>query len=138
NVEDEWGIDPILTGVIITVLTGVVVLGGIKTIGRVTSAFVPVMIVLYIVGGVSVVAFNLDALPGAVKLIFTDAFSGTAATGGFVGAGVAAAIQYGVARGIFSNESGLGTGGIAAAAAKTTHPVRQALVSMTQTFIDTL
>jgi alanine or glycine:cation symporter, AGCS family len=71
-------------------------------------------------------------------MIFTDAFTGTAATGGFVGAGVAAAIRFGVARGIFSNESGLGTGGIAAAAAQTSNPVRQALVSMTQTFIDTL
>src|SRR5690606_299626 len=138
NVEEEWGLPTFATGLIITIVGGAVILGGIKSIGRFTSAFVPVMIVLYVVGGVAVLAFNLDAIPGAVKLIFTDAFSGTAATGGFVGAGVAAAIQYGVARGIFSNESGLGTGGIAAAAAKTTHPVRQALVSMTQTFIDTL
>ncbi|WP_207929132.1 sodium:alanine symporter family protein [Actinomadura sp. 6K520] len=138
NVEEEWGLDPVITGVIITVFAGAVILGGIKSIGRFTSAFVPVMIVLYIVGAAAVLAFNIDEIPGALGTIFTDAFSGTAATGGFVGAGVAAAIQYGVARGIFSNESGLGTGGIAAAAAKTTHPVRQALVSMTQTFIDTL
>lgn len=138
NVEEEWGLPTFATGLIITIVAGAVILGGIKSIGRFTSAFVPVMIVLYVVGGVAVLAFNLDAIPGAVKLIFTDAFSGTAATGGFVGAGVAAAIQYGVARGIFSNESGLGAGGIAAAAAKSTHPVRQALVSMTQTFIDTL
>lgn len=138
NVEEEWGLEPVYTGVIITVLTAVVILGGIKSIGRVTSAFVPVMIVLYVLGGMAVLAFNLDEIPSALGLIFSDAFSGTAAGGGFAGAGVAAAIQYGVARGIFSNESGLGTGGIAAAAAKTTHPVRQALVSMTQTFIDTL
>ncbi|TDC64211.1 sodium:alanine symporter family protein [Actinomadura sp. GC306] len=138
NVEEEWGLDPVITGVIITVFAGAVILGGIKSIGRFTSAFVPVMIVLYILGAAGVLAFNIDEIPGALGTIFTDAFSGTAATGGFVGAGVAAAIQYGVARGIFSNESGLGTGGIAAAAAKTSHPVRQALVSMTQTFIDTL
>ncbi|MFI0349579.1 alanine/glycine:cation symporter family protein [Actinomadura sp. 9N407] len=138
NVKDEWGLDPAITGVIITVLTAVVILGGIKSIGRVTSAFVPMMIVLYILGAAAVLALNIGEVPAAIGLIFADAFTGTAATGGFAGAGVAAAIQYGVARGIFSNESGLGTGGIAAAAAKTTHPVRQALVSMTQTFIDTL
>lgn len=138
NVEEEWGLDPVITGIIITVAAGAVILGGIKSIGRVTSAFVPVMIVLYVLGAAAVLAFNLDEIPGALGTIFTDAFSGTAAGGGFAGAGVAAAIQYGVARGIFSNESGLGTGAIAAAAAKTTHPVRQALVSMTQTFIDTL
>ncbi|GGU91079.1 transporter [Actinomadura cremea] len=138
NVEDEWGLHTWATGLLITVLAAVVIVGGIKSIGRITAAFVPIMIVFYILGAAGVLAFNLGELPGAVGLIFTDAFSGTAATGGFAGAGVAAAIQYGVARGIFSNESGLGTGGIAAAAAKTTHPVRQALVSMTQTFIDTL
>ncbi|SFO39092.1 MULTISPECIES: alanine/glycine:cation symporter family protein [Actinomadura] len=138
NVEDEWGLAPWATGLIVTVLAGAVILGGIKSIGRITSAFVPIMIVFYIVGAAAVLAFKIEELPGAIGLIFTDAFSGTSATGGFVGAGVAAAIRYGVARGIFSNESGLGTGGIAAAAAKTTHPVRQALVSMTQTFIDTL
>ncbi|RFS87374.1 sodium:alanine symporter family protein [Actinomadura spongiicola] len=138
NVEEEWGLDPYITGAIVTVFTAAVILGGIKNIGRVTSAFVPVMIVFYIVGAAAVLAFNIGEVPSAIGLIFSDAFSGTSATGGFVGAGVAAAIRYGVARGIFSNESGLGTGGIAAAAAKTDHPVRQALVSMTQTFIDTL
>ncbi|SNT38983.1 amino acid carrier protein [Actinomadura meyerae] len=138
NVEDEWGLTPWATGVIVTLLAAAVILGGIKSIGRITSAFVPVMIVFYIVGAAAVLIYEIEELPGAIGLIFTDAFSGTSATGGFVGAGVAAAVRYGVARGIFSNESGLGTGGIAAAAAKTTHPVRQALVSMTQTFIDTL
>ncbi|RSN67353.1 MULTISPECIES: alanine/glycine:cation symporter family protein [Actinomadura] len=138
NVEAEWGVHTWVTGLLLTGLAAVVIVGGIKSIGRITAAFVPIMIVLYVVGALGVLAFNLGELPGALGLIITDAFSGTAATGGFVGAGVAAAIQYGVARGIFSNESGLGTGGIAAAAAKTTHPVRQALVSMTQTFIDTL
>jgi AGCS family alanine or glycine:cation symporter len=138
NVEDEWGLTPWATGVIVTLLAAAVILGGIKSIGRITSAFVPVMIVFYIVGAAAVLIYEIEELPGAIGLIFSDAFSGTSATGGFVGAGVAAAVRYGVARGIFSNESGLGTGGIAAAAAKTTHPVRQALVSMTQTFIDTL
>ncbi|MBF6230581.1 alanine/glycine:cation symporter family protein [Nocardia farcinica] len=138
NVESEWGLPTWATGVIITALTAAVILGGIKSIGRVTSLFVPFMIIVYILGAAGVLAFNIAEVPAAIGLIVTDAFTGTAATGGFVGAGVAAAIRYGVARGIFSNESGLGTGGIAAAAAQTTHPVRQALVSMTQTFIDTL
>ncbi|MBF6070811.1 sodium:alanine symporter family protein [Nocardia farcinica] len=138
NVESEWGLPTWATGVIITTLTAAVILGGIKSIGRVTSLFVPFMIIVYILGAAAVLAFNIAEVPAAIGLIVTDAFTGTAATGGFVGAGVAAAIRYGVARGIFSNESGLGTGGIAAAAAQTTHPVRQALVSMTQTFIDTL
>jgi AGCS family alanine or glycine:cation symporter len=138
NVNEEWGIAEAVTGVIVVVLAAAVILGGIKSIGRVTSLLVPVMIVVYILGASGVLALNIDKVPGAFGVIFTDAFTGTAATGGFAGAAVAAAIRYGVARGIFSNESGLGTGGIAAAAAKTTHPVRQALVSMTQTFIDTL
>src|SRR5699024_1110763 len=100
--------------------------------------FVPLMIVLYVVGGLLVPVLNVADLPAALALVFTDAFTGTAATGGFIGAGVAAAIQFGVARGMFSNESGLGSAAIAAAAAQTRHPVRQGLVSMTQTFIDTI
>jgi AGCS family alanine or glycine:cation symporter len=137
-VHAQWGVPMWLTGAIITVLAAVVILGGIKSIGAVTSAFVPVMIVLYIVGALWVIIANIGNLPAALALVLSDAFTGTAATGGFAGAGILLAIRYGVARGIFSNESGLGTGGIAAAAAKTNEPVRQALVSMTQTFIDTL
>ncbi|MGW0481414.1 alanine/glycine:cation symporter family protein [Nonomuraea sp. NPDC003214] len=137
-VNAQWDVPMWLTGAVITVLAAVVILGGIKSIGAVTSAFVPVMIVFYILGALWIIIANVGELPGALALIFTDAFTGTAATGGFAGAGVLLAIRYGVARGIFSNESGLGTGGIAAAAAKTTEPARQALVSMTQTFIDTL
>ncbi|MEV4103158.1 sodium:alanine symporter family protein [Nonomuraea sp. NPDC049649] len=137
-INAQWGVPMWLTGLIITVLAAVVILGGIKSIGAVTSALVPVMIIFYIAGALWIILANLGNLPGALALVFTDAFTGTAATGGFAGAGVLLAIRYGVARGIFSNESGLGTGGIAAAAAKTNSPVRQALVSMTQTFIDTL
>ena len=138
SVSDQFGVPAAVTGLVLMVGVGAVILGGIKAIGRFTSAFVPFMAIAYILGALWVLIVNIDQLPGAVALIFTDAFTGTAATGGFLGAGVAAAIQFGVARGIFSNESGLGTGGIAAAAAQTTSPVRQALVSMTQTFIDTL
>jgi AGCS family alanine or glycine:cation symporter len=127
-----------VTGVVLVVLAGAVILGGIKSIGRVTAFFVPFMAVFYMIGAAVVLVVNIDRVPAAVALVVSDAFTGTAATGGFIGAGVAAAIRFGVARGLFSNESGLGTGGIAAAAAQTTVPARQALVSMTQTFIDTI
>jgi AGCS family alanine or glycine:cation symporter len=138
SIQAEFGIAVWVTGLVLTAGAAIVILGGIKWIGLFTAFFVPLMIVAYILGATWVIAANIDALPGALATVFTQAFTGTAATGGFAGAGLAAAIRYGVARGIFSNESGLGTGGIAAAAAQTSNPVRQALVSMTQTFIDTL
>ena len=134
----QFGVPTWGTGLVLTIGAGVVILGGIRSIGRFTAFFVPLMIVLYMLGATWVLVVHVDALPAAFALILTDAFTGTAATGGFAGAGIAAAMRFGVARGIFSNESGLGTGAIAAAAAQTSHPVRQALVSMTQTFLDTL
>lgn len=137
-VNTEWGIPFWLTGLILMFAAGAVILGGIKTIGRFTAAFVPFMAIIYVLGATVVLLLNITELPSALATVFSDAFTGTAATGGFVGVGFLAALRWGVARGIFSNESGLGTGGIAAAAAQTTHPVRQALVSMTQTFLDTL
>lgn len=136
--DHEWGISPWATGIVLMLVAGVVVLGGIRVIGRFTAAFVPFMALFYILGAALVLVLNVGELPSALQTIFTDAFTGTAMVGGFAGAGFLAVLRYGVARGIFSNESGLGTGGIAAAAAKTTHEVRQALVSMTQTFLDTL
>jgi alanine or glycine:cation symporter, AGCS family len=138
SIEAEFGVATWVTGIILTTGAAIVILGGIKWIGRFAAFFVPFMVIVYIFGATWVIAVNIDALPGALALIFTDAFTGTAATGGFAGATILAAIRFGVARGIFSNESGLGTGGIAAAAAQTSNPVRQALVSMTQTFIDTI
>lgn len=127
-----------ITGLVLAVLAGAVILGGIKSIGRFTGFFVPLMIVAYCGAMAVLLALNFEHVPGAFRLIFSSAFSGTAATGGFLGAAVAQAIRFGVARGIFSNESGLGSAGIAAAAAQTREPVRQAMVSMTQTFIDTI
>ncbi len=127
-----------VTGAVIAVLLALVTLGGIRSIGRVTGVLVPFMILLYILGASVVLIAHFDQIPAAFAMVFSDAFTGTAATGGFIGAGLAQAIRFGVARGIFSNESGLGSAGIAAAAAKTEEPGRQALVSMTQTFIDTL
>ncbi|MDP7239089.1 MAG: sodium:alanine symporter family protein [Candidatus Latescibacteria bacterium] len=127
-----------ITGLILMIATALVIIGGIKSIGRVTSIIVPAMIVLYMVAGIAAILINIDTLPAIIELVFTQAFTPTAATGGFAGAMVREAVRFGVARGVFSNESGLGSAGIAAAAAQTRDPVTQALVSMTQTFIDTL
>lgn len=136
--ESTFHINPAITGVVLLVLTAAVVLGGIKSIGKFTSFLVPFMIVGYV--GVSLLAIFLNAqeIPHAFGLIFGHAFSPSAASGGFAGATVAAAMRFGISRGVFSNESGLGSAPIAAAAARTQDPVTQALVSMTQTFIDTL
>ncbi len=134
----SFGVPNWLSGVVLAIAAGAVILGGIRSIGRFTGFFVPFMVVTYCVAMLWLLTLHLEHLPGAFRLIFAGAFSGTAATGGFVGAAVAQALRFGVARGIFSNESGLGSAGIAAAAAQTREPVRQALVSMTQTFIDTI
>ena len=133
-VHSSFGIDTWITGVVLTLITAFVVLGGIQSIARVSSVVVPFMAVLYIVGGLVVVAVNFDLLLPALKVIMQDAFTGQAVAGGVVGT----VIRYGVARGVFSNEAGMGSAPIAAAAAKTDHPVRQALVSMTGTFLDTI
>lgn len=136
--KSAFNIPPELTGIILSFLAGIVIIGGIKSIGRFASIFVPIMIILYLVTTSIVLIINSGKIPEALNLIFSGAFNGTAATGGFIGATIAAAIRFGVARGLFSNESGLGSAAIAAASAKTNDPVRQALVSMTGTFIDTI
>ena len=136
--ESTFNIEPWVTGVVLMLLTGLVILGGIRSIGRFTSFLVPFMIIGYVATALVVLAVNAREIPHALWLIFYHAFNPIAAGGGFAGAAVAAAIRYGVARGVFSNESGLGSAPIAAAAARTKDPVTQALVSMTQTFIDTL
>ncbi|WP_420174833.1 alanine/glycine:cation symporter family protein [Luteococcus sp. OSA5] len=136
--DDTFGVNPTIVGAVLAVLTALVLLGGIKSIAKVTSAFVPFMIILYVAAGAVVLLVNWQGIVPAFGQVFSDAFTGTAAVGGFAGAGLAQAIQFGIARGIFSNESGMGSAAIVAAAAKTKHPVRQGLVSMTQTFIDTI
>ena len=136
--NQSFGIPTWVSGLILAVGAGAVILGGIKSIGRFTGMFVPFMIAAYMLGSGTILVLSADRIPAALALVFEGAFSGTAAAGGFLGATIAQAIRFGVARGIFSNESGLGSAGIAAAAAQTDQPVRQALVSMTQTFIDTL
>ncbi|WP_404451429.1 sodium:alanine symporter family protein [Virgibacillus necropolis] len=132
--ERSFSVPTWVTGLLLTILTGLVILGGIKSIGRVTAFFVPVMALFYVLGGLVIIVMNLDIVPSAIALIFNDAFTGSAIGGGILGT----VIRYGVARGVFSNEAGLGSAPIAAAAAKTDYPGRQALVSMTQVFIDTI
>lgn len=134
----ELAIPNFLSGFIMLILTGLVILGGIKSIAKVTSILVPFMIAIYLVTALIIIILNFDKVPDAFGLIFYHAFNPIAASGGFIGATIAAAIRFGIARGVFSNESGLGSSPIAAAAARTNEPVKQALVSMTQTFIDTL
>ncbi|MDO5287028.1 MAG: sodium:alanine symporter family protein [Actinomycetia bacterium] len=138
NVEHSFGLPGWVTGIILTVVTMAVLVGGIKTIGKVTASFVPIMIALYVACALTILAINITKIPQTFVYIFSEAFTPTAATGGFLGATIILTIQMGCARGIFSNESGMGSAAIAAAAARTTHPTRQGLVSMTQTFIDTI
>ena len=136
--EVSFGVPDWVTGVATMLVTGLVILGGIRRIGKVAEALVPFMCVGYIVASVIVLVVHAEAIPGAFQLIFTHAFTPIAATGGFAGAAVMAAIRFGVARGIFSNEAGLGTAGIAQAAGTTHSAVRSGLIGMLGTFIDTL
>ena len=137
-IETNFSVPPLITGLICMVLVGAVLMGGIKRIGSVAGALVPFMAVAYIIAGLIVLAVNADQIAPAIALIFESAFTGHAAEGGFAGAAVWAAIRFGVARGVFSNEAGLGSAPIAHAAAQTKDPVRQGLVAMLGTFLDTL
>ncbi len=137
-VKASLNIPHYITGIVLAGFTAMVVLGGIKSIARVTQVLVPVMIVIYFVGALIILMLKINLIPGIFAQIFKSAFTPTAALGGFLGATLRETMREGVARGVFSNESGLGSAPIAAAAARTPNPVKQALVSMTQTFIDTL
>ena len=137
-VNHSFNIPVEYTGIALAVLTGVVILGGIKSIGRVAQILVPSMVLFYMLAALVVVIIHIGEVPNVISHVLIEAFSPTAASGGFAGATVMLTIRMGVARGVFSNESGLGSAPIAAAAAQTKHPVTQALVSMTQTFIDTI
>ncbi|MDG5787418.1 sodium:alanine symporter family protein [Evansella sp. AB-P1] len=132
--NNAFSIPPFVTGLVLTILAGLVIIGGIKSIGKVTAYVVPFMALFYVLAGLTIIIMNFDLVPAAVTTIFSEAFSPAAVIGG----GIGAAIRYGVARGVFSNEAGLGSAPIAAAAARTDYPGRQALVSMTQVFIDTI
>lgn len=135
--QDLAHINPIYTGIIFMVLTGIALFGGIKSIGKVSGILVPAMAAFYILGGIGIILIRIEHVPMAFYEIVKSAFSGQAAAGGFIGATVMQAIQMGVSRGVFSSEAGLGSSPIAAAAAKTDTPSRQALVSMCSVFITT-
>jgi AGCS family alanine or glycine:cation symporter len=137
-VESMFHIPDWISGAVMTVFTAFVILGGINRIADVAAKLVPFMAISYIAGASIIIIADIEKVPSALGLIIDSAFNGTAAAGGFAGAAVWAAIRYGVARGAFSNEAGLGSAPIAQAAAKTTNPVQQGMISMLGTFIDTL
>lgn len=136
--ESNFSFSPLIVGLVVMVLAGAVIIGGLKRIGRFAGALVPIMALAYIIAGVVILALNIDKLGGAIALVFEYAFTPASAQGGFAGAAVWMAMRYGVARGVFSNEAGLGSAPIAHASAQTSDPVRQGLVAMLGTFLDTL
>lgn len=136
--QENYAVPAWFSGTALAIMTALVIIGGVKGIARASTVFLPMFVGLYILACLILLAINIENIPSALWLILHSAFTGESAVGGFAGAGVAAAVRYGVARGLFSNESGLGSAPIVAAAAKTTCPVRQALVSSTGTFWDTV
>lgn len=136
--QSSFNVPPLVTGLVMAALTAMVLIGGISRIGTVAGKLVPFMAIAYIASGIVILALNAAGIPDAFALVFTYAFSPIAATGGFAGAAVWAALQFGVARGVFSNEAGLGSAPIAHAAAKTKGPVHQGVIAMLGTFIDTI
>lgn len=136
--QTNMHVSPWISGALLTLFTAVVIIGGIKSIARVCEYLVPFMAALYLIGCVALLFIGRETLGDAIQLIISSAFSGQAALGGFAGAGMKEAIRFGIARGLFSNESGLGSAPIVAAAAQTDEPVRQALISSTGTFWDTV
>ncbi|SEG01550.1 alanine or glycine:cation symporter, AGCS family [Caloramator fervidus] len=134
---NSFGIKPIYVGIILAIIAGFIFIGGIKRIASVTEKVVPIMAVFYIVGGLIVILLNIDSLIPAFKMIFLGAFNPKAATGGIIGATVKEAVRYGVARGLFSNEAGMGSTPHAHAVAKVNHPVEQGVVGIISVFIDT-
>ena len=140
SLNASFGVAPSTTGFVLAALTAAVIVGGIRRIGEVAQVLVPFMSVLYVTGGLAILLTNLPAVPGAIRLegVLDGALTGTAATGGFAGSTVALALRHGVARGLFSNEAGLGSAPMAHAAAETDHPVRQGLYGIFEVFVDTL
>ncbi len=136
--ETTFGVSRVATDIVLTVLVAAVTLGGLQSIAKVTEMIVPIMAAFYIIISVGLILLNLNDVPDAIAEIISSAFTGHAAVGGFAGSTIMLAMQAGIARGVFSNESGLGSAPIAAAAAKTKWSAEQGLISMTGTFIDTI
>ncbi len=135
---ETFNIDPKVTGIIVLLVVGAVVIGGIKRIGQFTEKFVPFMSLLYVGAALLIVILNINKVPQVLSLIFSNAFQPISAMGGFAGAGISATIRWGFARGVYSNEAGLGTAPIAHASAVTDHPVRQGLWSVLEVLLDTV
>ena len=138
SVQEQWGIKPVITGVVLAAATGVVILGGVKRMGRVCEYLAPFMGGIYIITGVLVFVLNIGEVPGAFQLIFSSAFRPIAATGGFAGAALGQIIKMGFARGLFSNEAGMGSSPIIHSSAQVNHPVEQAIWGVAEVFIDTV
>jgi AGCS family alanine or glycine:cation symporter len=138
SLQASFGVSPSVTGLVLAVVTASVILGGIKRIGQFTEYLVPMMAVFYLTGGLFILIRFASELPSAISLVMSSAFSGAAATGGFAGSTVMLAMRYGIARGLFSNEAGLGSAPLVHAAARTDHPVRQGLYGIFEVFIDTI
>jgi AGCS family alanine or glycine:cation symporter len=136
--KTSYGMDPAVTGLALAALTAVVVLGGVKRIVHVTEKLVPAMCAIYLLGALVIVLRFAGEIPGAIGLVLDGAFSGAAAGGGFAGATVAQAVRFGIARGLFSNEAGLGSAPLVHCSATTDHPVRQACYGIVEVFIDTI
>ena len=136
--QTNFNVPSAFTGIVLVIFAGLVIIGGIKRIAQVTERLVPVMSIFYILGALAIIVTRVSELPVAMAMIFKHAFSPTAALGGFAGATVMQAMRFGIARGVFSNEAGLGSAPIAHAAAQTDHPVRQALWGIFEVFIDTI
>lgn len=138
SVNISFGVPKLATNIVLTIIVGSIIFGGLKNIAKVTSKLIPFMAIFYIGISFVIICMNITSVPDAIRLIVKEAFTGSAAVGGFAGSTIMMAMQSGVARGIFSNEAGLGSAPIAAAAAKTNYPSEQGLISMTGTFIDTI
>lgn len=138
SLQASFGVSPSLSGIILAILTGAVILGGIKRIGQFTEYLVPLMALFYLGGGLIILVRFASEIPAALSLVMTSAFSGAAATGGFAGSTIMLAMRYGIARGLFSNEAGLGSAPLVHAAARTDHPVRQGMYGIFEVFVDTI
>ncbi len=138
SVQEQWGIEPLYTGIFLAIMTGIVVLGGIKRIGEVCQFLTPFMGGIYIFAGLAVIILNISEIPSAFGMIFTYAFKPAAATGGFAGATLARMMTIGVARGMFSNEAGMGSSPIIHSSAITDHPSKQGLWGVAEVFVDTM
>jgi AGCS family alanine or glycine:cation symporter len=138
SINGSFNVPTYITGIVLTIVIALIIIGGLKSISSVSTKIIPFMSAFYVISCLVIIISSFNYIPQAIKLVVTSAFTGTAASGGFMGATIMMAIRNGVARGVFSNESGLGSAPIAAAAAKTKWPAEQGLISMTGTFIDTI